>query len=81
MPTRRPPSDPPEAERPWLGRRVYRFLFRFMGPAQLGSWHEPPTAPADGGYACPVCGAPMRDHDVVVTNGLRRLTCPRRPAA
>ena len=29
------------SERPWLGARVYAFLFRFLGPAQLGPQEQP----------------------------------------
>ena len=66
-------------ERPWLGRRVYDFLFRFLGPAQLGSEQEPETQPADASYACPVCGRPMSEHTYVTTSVRRGIVCPAPP--
>ena len=68
-----------DGERPWVGRRVYDFLFRFLGPAQLGSEHEPETKPADGSFACPVCGHPMSEHTYVTTSVRRGIVCPAPP--
>jgi hypothetical protein len=66
-------------DRPWLGARVYAFLMRFLGPAQLGSHTEPQTSAADPQFACPVCGAPMARHTWTTDGGRRRMQCPGPP--
>ncbi len=73
-------SDEPATDpRPWFGRRVYDFLFRFLGPAQLGSNDQPPTRAADQTYLCPVCGHEMSEHSYQVSDGRKRMTCPAPP--
>jgi len=69
----------PDVPKPWLGQRIYNFLYRFFGPAELGSFDEPETAPADETYHCPVCGHPMSEHEYTTTAGRRRMTCPAPP--
>ena len=59
-----------------LLQRVYAVLFRFLGPAQLGTFTEPETRPADDAYTCPVCGFAVAEHEVRFTQGRRRMTCP-----
>jgi hypothetical protein len=59
--------------------RVYRFLFRFLGPAQLGSDAEPPTAEPDPEFVCPICGHPMSEHSWIEDAGRRRMYCPAPP--
>ncbi|GAB3600648.1 hypothetical protein GCM10027446_34110 [Angustibacter peucedani] len=66
-------------QRQWLGARVYAFLFRFLGPAQLGSQQQPPTGQPDPQFACPVCGHPMAEHTWVEDAGRRRMYCPAPP--
>ena len=66
-------------DRPWFGARVYNFLFRFLGPAQLGPASHAPTAEADPEFACPVCGAPMSAHSWTPDAGRRRMVCPQPP--
>jgi hypothetical protein len=65
--------------RPWIGARVYAFLFRFLGPAQLGSESEKPTAAPDPEFHCPVCGQPMSQHTWTLDAGRRRMVCPSPP--
>ena len=62
-----------------LRQRVYAFLFRFLGPAQLGSSEQPETGPADASYACPVCGRPMSEHTYTSVAERRRVICPAPP--
>ncbi len=68
-------------DRPWLGARVYAFLFRFLGPAQLGSDHDPATRQPDPQFACPVCERPMDEHRWTVDAGRRRMRCPVPPTS
>ncbi|MGN6300111.1 MAG: hypothetical protein ACTHN8_03355 [Angustibacter sp.] len=65
------------SERPWWGARVYAFLFRFLGPAQLGSQDEPETSAPDPEFTCPLCGHPMAEHTWHEDGGRRRMYCPR----
>ncbi len=74
--TEQPTADEP---RGGFGRRVYAFLFRFLGPAQLGSQDQPPTRPADQSFACPVCGHPMAEHTYSESDGRKRMVCPGPP--
>lgn len=69
----------PDGRRPGWWSRVYAFLFRFLGPAQLGSDHEPGTGIPDPGFACPACGQPMSTHSWVEDAGRRRMYCPALP--
>lgn len=66
------------SERPWWGARVYAFLFRFLGPAQLGSTEDPETAAPDPQFSCPMCGQPMAEHTWHEDAGRRRMYCPPR---
>ena len=66
-------------DRPWIGARVYAFLFRFLGPAQLGPATQEPTAEADPEFACPVCGRAMSEHTWTQDAGRRRMVCPAPP--
>ena len=68
-----------EQERRGFWTRTYRFLFRFLGPAQLGSGTETETAPPDPDYACPICGRPMSEHTWIEDAGRRRMYCPAPP--
>jgi hypothetical protein len=68
---------PPEKPRKSFGQRVYDFLFRFLGPAQLGRPDEPPPPVVDPSTTtCPRCGRPMTEHTYVETAQRRRLRCP-----
>jgi hypothetical protein len=69
------PSTATQRGRPFWGR-TYAFLFRFLGPADLGDPNEPPPGkpPVDG--PCPGCGEPMASHTYVETPGRRRMRCP-----
>jgi hypothetical protein len=68
-----------DAGKPPFRRRLYAFLFRFLGPAQLGSSEQPETGPADASYACPVCGRPMSEHTYTSVAERRRVICPAPP--
>jgi hypothetical protein len=67
------------SQRPWWGARVYAFLFRFLGPAQLGSRHDAETAAPDPQFSCPACGRAMAEHTWHVDGGRRRMYCPSGP--
>ena len=69
------------SERPWLGARVYAFLFRFLGPAQLDSHEQPPTSTPDPQFTCPACGRSMAEHTWIEDAGRRRMYCPATPPA
>jgi hypothetical protein len=56
--------------------RIYAFLFRFLGPAQLGDPDEPPPATLPQAAPCPGCGKPMEHHTYVETPQRKRLRCP-----
>lgn len=74
------PSSGPAPDKPWVGRRVYDFLFRFLGPAQLGAFDpQAETQPPDSSFACPVCGQPMSEHAYQQSAGRKRMTCPGPP--
>lgn len=58
--------------------RLNRRLFPYIGPPPLGPYDQPAPAPASG-RACPLCGAPMSDHDFDRSGGANRPTkiyCP-----
>ena len=69
----------PTEPKPSFGQRIYNFLFRFLGPAQLGSFDQPETRPADASYHCPVCGHPMSEHTYITTPERKRMVCPGPP--
>ena len=43
--------------------RLNRRLFPYLGPPPLGPYDQPEPAAASG-RACPLCGAPMSQHEV-----------------
>jgi hypothetical protein len=58
--------------------RLNRRLFPYLGPPPLGPYDQPTPAPASG-RACPLCGAPMSDHEFDRSGGANRPTkiyCP-----
>ena len=58
--------------------RLNRRLFPYIGPPPLGPYDQPEPAPASG-RACPLCGAPMSDHEIGRTANQStptRLYCP-----
>ena len=59
-----------------LGQRIYRFLFRFLGPAQLGDPNEASPPPLPRAAPCPRCGRPMEEHTYVEMPERKRLRCP-----
>ena len=59
-----------------IGQRIYRFLFRFLGPADLGDPNEGPPATAVRAIVCPRCGRPMSEHSYIDTPERKRLRCP-----
>jgi hypothetical protein len=61
---------------PPFGARVYAFLFRFLGPADLGDPNEPLPAKIPVAAPCPGCGKPMAEHTYVATPERKRLRCP-----
>ncbi|ROQ41611.1 hypothetical protein EDF46_0993 [Frondihabitans sp. PhB188] len=69
--------NPYEHSRGLIGR-LNRFLYPIAGPASLGAGHpeEPYRAPADP--SCPVCGTPLRLHDIQRGTASRpsQLNCP-----
>jgi len=67
----------PLVEPPSVLGRVYKALFRVLGPATLGDPDEPPPPPPPAAGPCPACGKPMGDHHYVETPERRRLRCPR----
>jgi hypothetical protein len=66
----------PTQRKPSLWSRPYAFLFRFLGPADLGDPNEPPPGQLPLPAPCPGCGKPMADHTYVETPQRRRLRCP-----
>ena len=74
------PTTGPSPDKPWMGRRVYDFLFRFYGPANIGTFDPSvETRPADAKFACPSCGFPMDEHEYQQSAGRKRMTCPGPP--
>jgi hypothetical protein len=71
-------SDP-STPKPWLGQRIYNFLFKFLGPAQLGTFDDAEPRPADASYRCPVCGHAMSEHSYTQTADRKRMVCPAPP--
>jgi hypothetical protein len=54
-------------------------LIRIAGPAQLGAGHPEAPEQRSAGAACPMCGRPMTEHQVLRPGGQRdatRLVCP-----
>jgi hypothetical protein len=66
-------------DKPWIGARVYAFLFRFLGPAQIGPSTQEPTGAPDPEFSCPVCGHAMSEHSWTLDAGRRRMVCPTSP--
>jgi hypothetical protein len=56
--------------------RAYKFLFRFLGPAQLGDPNEAPPGELPQAAPCPGCGKPMAQHTYVQTPERKRMRCP-----
>jgi hypothetical protein len=56
--------------------RAYAFLFRFLGPAQLGDPDEAPPGELPPAAPCPGCGKPMALHTYVETPERKRMRCP-----
>ncbi len=52
----------------------HRFMFSIMGPAQVGPYDQ--AAPAPDTSACPKCGTPWNDHEVVRTATRAYSRCP-----
>ena len=73
--------SPAGQDKPWIGQRVYNFLFRFLGPAELGSFDQPATKAGDTSYTCPVCGHPMSEHTFQESRERKRMICPGPPLA
>lgn len=58
--------------------RLNRRLFPYLGPPPLGPYDQP-EPPARATRACPLCGAPMADHEIDRSGGANRPTkfyCP-----
>jgi hypothetical protein len=71
----RPPND---FEGGGFFNRLNRRLFPWLGPPPLGPYDQPPV-PAPAGRACPLCGAPMSEHEIDRSGGANRPTklyCP-----
>src|SRR3954465_9179100 len=71
------PSDESGPDGFW--QRIYAFLFRFLGPAQV----DPAPAerpPSDADYACPACGRPMGEHEHTPGGGRPPAARPAPPA-
>ena len=65
-----------QAHQPSFWGGVYAFLFRFLGPADLGDPNEPPPAKIPVAAPCPRCHKPMAEHTYVDTPERKRLRCP-----
>jgi hypothetical protein len=63
-------------QRPSFWGRIYAFLFRFLGPADLGDPNEPPPGELPQAGPCPRCGNPMAEHIYVSTPERKRMRCP-----
>lgn len=63
-------------ERSFAGllNRMHSRLLPYLGPPPLGPYDEepPPTRPA----ACPLCGAPMSEHEIDRSFERTQLHCP-----
>ena len=58
--------------------RLNARLFPYLGPPPLGPYDQP-ELPASSGRACPLCGAPMSEHEIDRPGGQSaptRLYCP-----
>ena len=58
--------------------RLNRRLFPYLGPPPLGPYDQPEPAPASV-RACPLCGAPMSEHEFDRSGEQTRATrmyCP-----
>ena len=58
-----------------------RFLFRIMGPPDVGDPSTPTRTVPVRVETCPTCGQPRDTHEVVRTGRLTYTQCPGRPAA
>ena len=71
-------GDRPRGLRRW-SRGLDRSLLPFMGPAQIGAGHEEQPEVRRTDAACPICGAPMDQHEVIRAGDqtrATRLVCP-----
>lgn len=61
---------------PWWDR-LNGMLMPYIGPPELGPYGQAPPAPT-GPKPCPVCGAPMDEHEIERSGGNTptRLHCP-----
>jgi len=72
----RPPND---FEGGGFFNRLNRRLFPYLGPPPLGPYDQP-APPTPASRACPLCGAPMSEHEFDRSGGAERPTkfyCPR----
>lgn len=53
-------------------------LIRFAGPASVGPYEKtpPPSAAERAGRACPICGAPMTEHEIDRSGPRTIVHCP-----
>ena len=56
-----------------------RFLFRIMGPPDVGDLNAPPREVPVRVDICPTCGQSRDTHEVVRTGRLTYTQCPGRP--
>jgi hypothetical protein len=58
--------------------KLNRFLFPYMGPAQVGPYDDEHVTVKP----CPLCGAPMAEHEIERRDGRpTQLHCPATRAA
>lgn len=73
-----------EMENPYQGKglwnKVNRVLFPWIGPPPLGPYDQPAPTPA-AERPCPLCGQPMRDHEIDRSGPRTQLYCPEVGAA
>jgi hypothetical protein len=72
----RPTRSEPTGNRGYAGfiERLNARLLPYLGPPPLGPYNEEP-APARPA-ACPLCGAPMSEHDIDRSGERTQLHCP-----